>query len=135
MSASQLEGSSLTDVPRPAATDRVGELPMPGLAKDGRDLELPPWNKGRYGTAIGRAVHGVLQTVDLATGQGLDDAVAAQVLAEGVAEHGGIVGQLVRAALGWPRCGARRRARTGGRLTSHRGRGTGAGRVDRPYLP
>ena len=24
-----------------------------------RDLELPPWSKGRYGTAIGRAVHGV----------------------------------------------------------------------------
>ena len=45
----------------------------PGLAKDGRDLELPPWNKGRYGTAIGRAVHAVLQTVDLATGAGLDD--------------------------------------------------------------
>jgi ATP-dependent helicase/nuclease subunit A len=100
MSASQLEGSLLTAVPRPAATDRVGEPADAGLAKDVRDLELPPWNKGRYGTAIGRAVHGVLQTVDLATGQGLDDAVAAQVLAEGVAEHGGIVGQLVRAALG-----------------------------------
>jgi ATP-dependent helicase/nuclease subunit A len=38
--------------------------------------------------------------VDLATGRGVEDAVAAQVLAEGVAEHGGIVGQLVRAALG-----------------------------------
>ena len=42
----------------------------------------------------------MLQTVDLATGRGLDDAVAAQVLAEGVAEHAGIVAQLVRAALG-----------------------------------
>ena len=64
--------------PRPAAaTD-------PGLAKDARDLELPPWNKGRYGTAIGRAVHAVLQTVDLATGDGLDDAAAAQAAAEGV---------------------------------------------------
>ena len=40
----------------------------PGLAKDGRDLELPPWNKGRYGTAIGRAVHATLQTIELATG-------------------------------------------------------------------
>jgi len=100
MSASQLEGSSLTGALRPTATDRVGEPADAGLAKDGRDLELPPWNKGRYGTAIGSAVHGVLQTVDLATGQGLEDAVAAQVLAEGVAEHDGIVGQLVRAALG-----------------------------------
>ncbi|MGI8777635.1 MAG: hypothetical protein ACR2LJ_09705 [Acidimicrobiales bacterium] len=33
----------------------------PGLAKDGRDVDLPPWQKGRYGTAVGRAVHGVLQ--------------------------------------------------------------------------
>ena len=49
----------------------------PGLAKGPRDLELPPWNKGRYGTALGRAVHAVLQTVDLATGAGLDDAAAA----------------------------------------------------------
>ena len=47
----------------------------PGVAKGARDLELPPWSKGRYGTAIGRAVHGVLQTVDLATGAGLDGAV------------------------------------------------------------
>src|SRR5690606_27651464 len=47
----------------------------------------------------GRAVHGVLQSVDLATGRGLDDAVAAQVLAEGVAEHADIVAALARAAL------------------------------------
>jgi len=100
MSASQLEGSQLSAAPRLAATDRLGEPADAGLAKDARDLELPPWNKGRYGTAIGRAVHGVLQSVDLATGRGLDDAVAAQVLAEGVAEHGEIVTQLVRAALG-----------------------------------
>ena len=56
----------------------------PGLAKGPRDLELPPWNKGRYGTALGRAVHAVLQTVDLATGAGLDDAAAAQAAAEGI---------------------------------------------------
>ena len=39
----------------------------PGLDKDPPDLELPPWNKGRYGTAVGRAVHAVLQAVDLAS--------------------------------------------------------------------
>ena len=100
MSASQLEGSQLSAAPRLAATDRLGVPADAGLAKDARDLELPPWNKGRYGTAIGRAVHGVLQSVDLATGRGLDDAVAAQVLTEGVAEHGEIVTQLVRAVLG-----------------------------------
>lgn len=100
VSASQFEGAlDDTWVVRAASTDRLDEPADPGLAKDGRDLELPPWNKGRYGTALGRAVHGVLQSVDLATGRGLDDAVAAQVLAEGVAEHADIVAALARAAL------------------------------------
>ena len=71
----------------------------PGLAKDGRDLELPPWNKGRYGTAIGRAVHAVLQTVDLATGAGLDETAAAQAAAEGVLGHEATIAALARAAL------------------------------------
>ena len=102
VSASQLEGSLHTAAPHPTATGPLGEPADPGLAKDARDLEFPPWNKGRYGTAIGRAVHGVLQTLDLATGQGLGDAVAAQVLAEGVADHAEIVTQLARAALAAP---------------------------------
>lgn len=56
----------------------------PGLHKAGRDLDLPPWQKGRYGTSLGRAVHGVLQTIDLASGGGLSGAAAAQAAAEGV---------------------------------------------------
>jgi ATP-dependent exoDNAse (exonuclease V) beta subunit len=71
----------------------------PGLAKDARDLELPPWNKGRYGTAIGRAVHAVLQTVDLATGTGVRDAAAAQAAAEGVLGHDDTIAALATAAL------------------------------------
>jgi ATP-dependent exoDNAse (exonuclease V) beta subunit len=71
----------------------------PGLAKDGRDLELPPWNKGRYGTAIGRAVHAVLQTVDLATGAALDETAAAQAAAEGVLGEERTIAALARSAL------------------------------------
>jgi ATP-dependent exoDNAse (exonuclease V) beta subunit len=71
----------------------------PGLAKDGRDLELPPWNKGRYGTAIGRAVHAVLQTIDLATGAGLEETAAAQAAAEGVLGHEKTIVSLVQSAL------------------------------------
>ncbi|MEV5963723.1 PD-(D/E)XK nuclease family protein, partial [Kribbella sp. NPDC051952] len=71
----------------------------PGTAKAPRDLELPPWSKGRYGTAIGRAVHAVLQVVDLSTGAGLEAAVATQCLAEGVLEYAGVVTGLVRSAL------------------------------------
>jgi ATP-dependent helicase/nuclease subunit A len=88
-----------------SASGFEGALPSvadPGLAKGPRDLELAPWHKGRYGTAIGRAVHGVLQTVDLGTGAGLDDALAAQVLAEGVTPHAALVAELVSSALASP---------------------------------
>jgi ATP-dependent exoDNAse (exonuclease V) beta subunit len=74
----------------------------PGVLKEGRDLELPPWNKGRYGTAIGRAVHAVLQTVDLTTGAGLADLAAAQAAAEGVLGFEETIAALVRAAIGSP---------------------------------
>ncbi len=74
----------------------------PGLDKRPRDLDLPPWLKGRYGTSVGRAVHGVLQTVDLATGAGLEAAVAAQCEAEAVQERQEIVQQLAVSALGSP---------------------------------
>jgi ATP-dependent exoDNAse (exonuclease V) beta subunit len=99
VSASELEGSQTDPRPRPAATHLTGEPADPGLAKNARDLDLPFWNKGRYGTAIGRAVHGVLQAVDLATGAGLGDAVASQALAEGVDRHADLVRSLAEAAL------------------------------------
>ena len=84
--------------------DEVDPLaePDPGLQKRPRDLDLPPWLKGRYGTAVGRAVHGVLQTVDLASGEGLDAAVAAQCEAEAVPDRADDVRALVRHALGSP---------------------------------
>jgi len=92
-SASGLEGTEpevvLTADPSLAA----------GEAKGGRDIDLPPWHKGRYGSAVGRAVHGVLQIVDLATGAGLDDAVDAQCQAEGVAQFTDEVRALVQSAL------------------------------------
>jgi ATP-dependent helicase/nuclease subunit A len=71
----------------------------PGLAKEPRDLELPPWNKGRYGTAIGRAVHAVLQTIDLATGAGTAEAASAQAAAEGILGQQDTVEALARAAV------------------------------------
>ncbi len=71
----------------------------PGLDKDPDDSEQPPWSKGRYGTAIGRAVHGVLQDVDLSTGEGLEDLADRQAAAEGVSGRSRIVAGLARAAL------------------------------------
>ena len=93
ISASGLEGTE-PDVALQPADDEAA-----GLAKGARDVELLPWSKGRYGSAIGRAVHGVLQTVNLATGAGLEGAVSAQCVAEGVTDHYEIVISLVRSAL------------------------------------
>lgn len=71
----------------------------PGLAKDPRDIDLPPWQKGRYGSAIGRAVHGVLQTIDLDTGDGLVELCAVQAAAEGVFGRERLIEALCRSAL------------------------------------
>ena len=79
----------------------VSEI-MEGAAKQPRDLELPAWQKGRYGTAIGRAVHGALQTVDLASGAPLAPTAAAQAAAEGVIGREADIEGLVRAALRSP---------------------------------
>jgi ATP-dependent helicase/nuclease subunit A len=73
-----------------------------GLAKDGVDLELPPWQRGRYGSAVGRAVHGVLQAIDLATGAQLEQIAAAQVAAEGIMFQHDVVVSLARSALASP---------------------------------
>ena len=116
-SASGLEGTdpdaegSLPDVEGPLpditltrdvaiAVTRTDDEVASGTAKGGRDVELPAWSKGRYGSAVGRAVHGVLQVVDLASGEGLEDAVAAQCLAEGVLPFAPLVSVLARSALG-----------------------------------
>ncbi len=46
-----------------------------------------PWKIGRSGTGVGRAVHAVLQTVDLATGDGIPERARAQAAAEGVPDR------------------------------------------------
>ncbi|WP_347978204.1 UvrD-helicase domain-containing protein [Microbacterium sp. ProA8] len=85
-----------------AAEDEALAEVTAGKAKGARDLELPPWLKGRYGTMIGRAVHGVLQTVAL-DGSASDDefaaVVAAQCAAEGVTEFADAVAGYARSAL------------------------------------
>jgi ATP-dependent helicase/nuclease subunit A len=73
-----------------------------GLAKDGVDLDLPPWQRGRYGTAVGRAVHAVLQDADLASGRDIDVLAEAQCAAEGIFGLEAHVAALSRSALGAP---------------------------------
>ena len=88
----------------------AAEAADPGLHKRSRDLDLPPWQKGRYGTAVGRAVHGVLQVVDLATGAGLDDAASAQAAAEGVTNRTEVIRRLAASAIESPIAKAAARA-------------------------
>jgi ATP-dependent helicase/nuclease subunit A len=71
-----------------------------GASKDDPDIDPPPWRRGRAGTSIGRAVHAVLQTVDLASGSDVDRLSETQAVAEGVATRGREIARLVRAALG-----------------------------------
>lgn len=57
------------------------------------------WRRGRAGTAIGRAVHAVLQSVNLATGEGLEELARAQAVAEGVPRRAREVARLAQTAL------------------------------------
>jgi ATP-dependent exoDNAse (exonuclease V) beta subunit len=65
----------------------------------GESLAEEPWKRGRGGTSIGRAVHAVLQTIDLKTGAQIEEVSQAQAAAEGISHrHAEIVG-LVSSAI------------------------------------
>jgi len=82
-----------------AMTDDTDVVPD----KDATDAtERPPWQRGRAGTAIGRAVHAVLQTVDLATGEGVEATARAQALAEAVPGREAEIRTLVESVLASP---------------------------------
>ncbi|MDE0197597.1 MAG: PD-(D/E)XK nuclease family protein, partial [Caldilineaceae bacterium] len=68
-------------------------------AKEEQDVPDEPWRRGRAGTNIGRAVHAVLQVVNLHTGSDLDENVRAQAAAEGVSAQADQISRLVRRAL------------------------------------
>jgi len=95
----------LSRAPVYAATAISRELTAsedPNLKKDAPVEEIPPWRRGRAGTSMGRAVHAVLQSVDLATGEGLAGAAAAQAAAEGISDRAAEIEKAVRAALDSP---------------------------------
>ena len=58
-----------------------------------------PWRRGRAGTQVGRAVHAVLQSIDLATGAGLAERAKAQATAEGIPNREADVIRLARIAV------------------------------------
>ncbi len=84
------------------ARSAAGPTDDPNLQKEAPIEEIPPWRRGRAGTALGRAVHAVLQSIDLASGAGVEGAARAQAAAEGIPDRSDEVARLVRAALNAP---------------------------------
>ncbi len=93
---------ALPAVSATALAKAAAERADPNPEKEEPSEELEPWRRGRAGTAIGRAVHSTLQTIDLASGAALGETSRAQATAEGVAGRAEEVGRLVRAALDAP---------------------------------
>ena len=58
-----------------------------------------PWRRGRAGTSVGRAVHAVLQSIDLATGEGVEHRARAQAVAEGVPDREEEIARLAEVAV------------------------------------
>ena len=75
-----------------------------GLSRAYRDAEEEqdspePWRRGRAGTSVGRAVHAVLQSIDLATGAGVEHRARAQAVAEGVPDREDEIVRLAQVAV------------------------------------
>jgi ATP-dependent helicase/nuclease subunit A len=79
----------------PAGDIQGEEEAEPSDGSDGSSVR----RRGRAGTAVGRAVHGVLQLVDLTHGDGLSSLARLQAVAEGVPGREAEVRELARVAL------------------------------------
>ena len=82
----------------------VAATSLAGVTKDesdaGSDIDdTPPPRRGRGGAPLGRAVHAVLQTIDLASGDGIEDTARAQATAEGIPQLQPDVASLAKAAV------------------------------------
>jgi ATP-dependent exoDNAse (exonuclease V) beta subunit len=100
---------ALRPAPEPEADVEVPLTPSDPLDPEPED-ERPAWRRGRGATALGRAVHAVLQTADLATGDGIVGAARAQALAEGIPGHEDTIVAMARSVLEAPTIQAAARA-------------------------
>ncbi len=100
------------------ALSRPSYAAATGLRKAGEEDKpeqehVEPWRRGRAGTSVGRAVHAVLQSIDLSTGKGLEERARAQAAAEGIPGREAEIARLARSAVESPIV---RRAVASGRL-------------------
>lgn len=84
---------------RPAA---VAVTTITRMDKEEAERGEVSYRRGRGGTSLGRAVHSVLQSVDLATAAGLEQISRAQAAAEGITNRWQEVVELVRRGLESP---------------------------------
>ena len=82
----------------------VAATTLARIAKEAADeaAVAEPWRRGRGGTSIGRAVHAVLQSIDLATGNGLAETAQAQAVGENIPGRRQEIIDLTQAALNSP---------------------------------
>ena len=86
---------------RPAS---VAATSLAGASKDESDADIDsedmqPSRRGRGGAPLGRAVHAVLQTIDLETGDGIQNTARAQATAEGIPQRQSEIEELAQAAI------------------------------------
>jgi ATP-dependent exoDNAse (exonuclease V) beta subunit len=94
---------SATAVAKAAAgADEAARVVDTDVTPEGESDEPTHGRRGRAGTAVGRAVHGTLQLVDLQTLEGLDGIARSQAEAEGIDAMLPTVAGLARAAAGAP---------------------------------
>jgi ATP-dependent helicase/nuclease subunit A len=84
---------------RPAS---VAATALARVEKEESEGGESPYRRGRGGTNLGRAVHSVLQSVDLDTGQGLEEISRAQAAAEGMPHRWNEIADLAQRALDSP---------------------------------
>ena len=82
----------------------VAATSLAGASKDESDADIDsedmqPSRRGRGGAPLGRAVHAVLQTIDLETGDGIQNTARAQATAEGIPQMQSEVAELAWAAV------------------------------------
>ena len=86
---------------RPAS---VAATSLADVSKDESDADIDsedmqPSRRGRGGAPLGRAVHAVLQTIDLDTGDGIQNTARAQATAEGIPQRQSEIEELAQAAI------------------------------------
>ena len=85
--------------PASVAATRLADVVKDEADADSGAEDMHASRRGRGGAALGRAVHAVLQSIDLETGKGIDATARAQAAAEGIPQSHSEIAALARTAV------------------------------------